>query len=486
MSAHTAEISTRRPRALMMLGVLLGYALLAHALTSLPAKWLGLLIGALGALIALLMAGRRHQFLLSAVILCLILPYLDVSLYFDRRLGGDYYLALGLMDVAMAVLWLETVFTMPQSELRMPAASAMKWLIFVFFIAGGLSVFAAANTSIALIELFRLLRMVLLAGVIAISVNSKEALRTVILSLLVVTILQGLVAFVQYVAGGVIGLPILEEKNPSMQQDLGGGLVFSRVGGTMGHPNELARFLGLVLPLAFVVLISEERQRYRVLGFLALLFGGFALFATLSRAAWIGVTLGLTIVFFTALKHPALRPKALRSLRILLLLLVPFVLINLNTLVARFTSDDKGSFASRSHMTRVAVKIIQERPLQGVGIGNYKLWLPRFGDPDHPFTLVQKVHNMYLLIAAEMGPFALIILLGIILFAFRDCFWLVKRAIPDLAIAAAGLAGGLLAFTIHSAMDYVEIGRFAIFWITLGLILAMVKLSRNTESAQSF
>jgi hypothetical protein len=480
MVALSVDISKRLPHNLITFGILLGYVFLACSLTSLPDRWLIALAVVVVAAIGLLISGRLYPILLSLLVVSLPLIGLDASLYYDAMRGGDYRVALSLTDLALLGLWLEYVLTVPRQQRRSLQPAALKWLAGGLMLLALLSANTARDTGLVIFEVIRLLRVLVVAWITATCVNDRPALRTVVFVLFAVTIFEGLLASVQKLSGGLLGLEILGETDEIMTQKLNTGNAAIRVGGTLGHPNELARFLGFVLPLAFAVMIAEQSKRYRALAGAALLVGGAALVATLSRAAWIGVAAGVSLVFFTMLARSELRSKALHGLRLVLLLIVPFTLANLGTLIARFTSKDEGSFATRGPMAQVAMRIIQKHPLQGVGFGNYRLWLPRFGDPDHPFTFQAKVHNMYLLIAAEIGIVSLLAFLGILVVVFCRYLSLAKRAPPDLAAVPIGFAGGLLAFTIHGMADYVELSRFPILWFYIGLACAMNRIIQSS------
>jgi O-antigen ligase len=314
--------------------------------------------------------------------------------------------------------------------------------------------------------------------IVANSVNTPRALRHVVTVLFIMTILEGFLAYAQKLSGGQLGIELVGEPDKVMTQKLNTGDVEIRVGGTFGHANQLARFLGLVLPLALAVAIAAENKRYRLLAGATLVIGGIALVATLSRGAWIGAALGCGLVFFAMILRPALRQRALRGLRLVLLLMIPFVLINLNTFIARFTSRDQGSFATREPMARIALQIIQDHPL-GVGFGNYRQWLPSYGDPAIPFTLQAKVHNMYLLLASELGIAGLIVFLAILGTIWWRGLTLAKQASPEVAMIGIGIAGGLVAFAIHCLVDYEEIARVPILWFYFGLVCAMTKIISN-------
>jgi hypothetical protein len=482
MIAIEVVISSKHIRSLLFAGVLLGYAFMAYHLISLPDQWLGALIALFAVVIGLLWIGQRHLALLTALVVTIPLVGFDFSLYYNQKLGGDYRVAASLLDFALLGLWLKYMLSVPRQQRHPLRPAALKWLMAGLFLLAILSANFAKESSRTLFELIRLFRMLMLVWIAAKCVNDQTALRQVVIVLFIMTMLEGFLGVAQKFSGGQLGIALVGEPDEVMTQELNTGDTAIRVGGTFGHANQFARFLGLVLPLALAVMIASEKKRHRLLAGAALLIGGGALVATLSRAAWIGVAAGSALVFIFMLMRPALRPRALQSLKVVLLLLIPFVLINLNTFIARFTSTDEGSFATREPMARIAMKIIQDHPL-GIGFGNYRLWLPQYGDPAIPFTFQAKVHNMYLLIAAELGIISLIVFLSILAVVFWSSLSLSKRAsaAPDLAMAAVGIAGGLLAFMIHCLVDYEEIARIPILWFYFGLVCAMIRINKNSE-----
>lgn len=480
MIALEANTAAKPLRILMLFGTFMAYALVAYNLASLPNQWVGALAALLVAAIGLVCIGQRHLMLLTALAMSIPLVGFDFSLYYNEKLGGDYRIAASLLDFTLLGLWLRHIFSVPREERHALQPAALKWLLAGLFLLALLSANFARESSRTLFEMIRLFRMMMLVWITAKCVNDQTALQRVVMVLFVMTILEGLLGFAQRVSGGQLGIKLLGEPDAVLSQELNTGDTAIRVGGTFGHANQFARFLGLVLPLALAVMIAASNKRFRLLAGLTLMIGGGALVITLSRAAWIGVTLGSGLVFLAMIMRPAMRTRALKSLKIVLMLLIPFILINLGTFIARFTSKDEGSFATREPMARIALKIIQDHPL-GVGFGNYRLWLPQYGDPAIPFTFQAKVHNMYLLVAAELGVVSLIVFLCLLVVVFCYSLSLTKRAAPDAAMMAVGIAGGLLAFMIHCMVDYEEIARIPILWFYFGLVCAIVRISKDSD-----
>ncbi len=482
MSVHiTIGIPPRTPRLIVVAGLLFAYALVAYKLTSLPNNWLGVMVVLLVGVIAVLWVGQRHLLLLSALVVAIPLVGFDFSLYFNEKLGGDYRIAASLLDFSLIALWLEYWLTTPRAERRLLRPAALKWLMAGLYLLALLSLNFAKESSLTFFEIIRLTRMMALAWIVAKCVNSEAALKRVVVVLFAMTIMEGFLAYAQKLAGGQLGITLIGEPDKAMTQELNTGDTAIRASGTFGHTNQFARFLGLVLPIALAISIAAQNKRYRLFAGLTLLIGGGALIATLTRAAWIGVTIGGAIVFISMIMRPALREKAVRGLKLVLVMGAAFILINLGTFIARFTSEDEGSFATREPMARIAMKIIQDHPW-GIGFGNYRLWLPSYGDPAVPFTFQAKVHNVYLLIAAELGIASLMVFLCILVVVFRHSLLLSKHAPTELAMVAVGIAGGLVAFAIHGLVDYEEIARIPILWFHAGLVGAITRLTQDSNN----
>lgn len=480
MLALNADNSSNPMRLLILSGMFAAYAFMAYRIASLPNQWAGMLILLCAGVIGLVFIRERHFALLTALALVIPLVGFDFSLYFNEKFGGDYRIAASLLDFTMIGLWAHYMLTTPRAERRPFRPSALKWSMALLFLLAALSLNLAQEPAFTFFELIRLFRMMTLAWLVAKCVNSQSALERVLLALFAITMAEGALGFAQRLTGGQLDLGIVGGADKIMTQELTGSGTAIRVAGTFGHTNQFARYLGLVLPLALAVAIAAQKKSHRLIAGATLILGGAALVATLSRAAWIGVTCGGGLVFAAMLMQPGLRAKAVQGLKLVLMLLVPFVLINLGTFIARFTSEDEGSFATREPMARIAMKIIQEHPL-GVGYGNYRIILPRYGDPFEPFTLQAKVHNMYLLIAAELGVVTLLVFLALLFVMFAQCLKLAKRLTPETGMVALGVAGGLLAFAIHGMADYEEIGRIPILWLHVGLVAALTRLHNHAE-----
>jgi O-antigen ligase len=217
----------------------------------------------------------------------------------------------------------------------------------------------------------------------------------------------------QYAGGDVLGL---DE-----------GRTIGRVASTLAHPNLLAAYLAVVLPLAAWRLV-EGPGRVGAAGLLIVL--GVCLVFTYSRAGWLASMAGL-VVFGLARLWIADRRRltallaagmALGGIALLVLSLLPplpsdapHVLQTLTSLFRR-----KGATVQiRLHAWAASLDAIQDRPLLGYGPATFEPVLAWHLPPElAPFgrtaALGGRAHNVYLAVAVESGLLGLAAYLGLL------------------------------------------------------------------------
>jgi hypothetical protein len=223
-------------------------------------------------------------------------------------------------------------------------------------------------------------------------------------------------------------------RGASIVQVAGGGALL-RAYGTLPHPNILGGFVLLFLmgPLA----LSMRRQMAPVLPFLLFGMGVALLGLTFSRSAWLGLTVtGLFLVW----KSSYLDRKRLIALGIIALLAISFTLLPLRYAVqARFSSSptptEGFSSIARVWLAEQALELVREHPLTGVGIGGFVIELARRAGVGY---IVEPVHSLPLLAAAELGLPGLLLVAGLV---FTIMPQLVKTRRPETILVGAVLVG---------------------------------------------
>jgi putative inorganic carbon (hco3(-)) transporter len=288
--------------------------------------------------------------------------------------------------------------------------------------------------------------------------------------------LQSLLGLGQYLSSGTLGLGFFGEAKTFMQMRAGEYLV-SRVSGTFGHPNNLAGFLSMILPLNLALLFAPLRRRLKVgLGCL-LVFMTAVLVLTLSRGGWLAFILGGLITLFLCLAR-RYRHKAL-SLIVALTVTVTFLVASIvlvEPLQRRLFEEDYGAAQTRIPLAIVALNIIRHHPWLGVGLTNYMAAAPSYDITREAisYEFPRPVHNEFLLIGAELGLPALalfLLILGVLgRRLFRAGRHLEETPLPYLAL---GLIGAFAAWAGFRLTDYHYVLLADPFWVFAGLAQAL-------------
>ena len=238
-------------------------------------------------------------------------------------------------------------------------------------------------------------------------------------------------------------------------------------------PNHLAGFLEMVLGLvvaraAFLRHESRSVERTVILKVLAIYVAAMAIMgilATLSRSGWAATLIGLVALVF--LGDWRLRFSLPRlALVSAIVAFMGFVLWNVepihNYLLKTFPVDSKTQTVSltdptlggRRLMWAGTIKMIEDYPLFGVGVGAWQWIYQRYKDfrlysePDYP-------HNDYLNLAADYGLIGFAIMLAVFACFFRHAWRIAKRTQKSEHRAfAIGAMISIISLLVHSFFDF--------------------------------
>ena len=214
--------------------------------------------------------------------------------------------------------------------------------------------------------------------------------------------------------------------------------------GTLGHYMTYAGTLMLVIGLAAARLIFATRdRRWPALVMPALLV---ALTLTLTRSAWVGVSVGVGLLF------------VLKDLR--LTALIPVVIALLFALAPDSVTDRIMSVSNlrdpssrdRLAMVQTGGAMIRDHPLTGVGPNMVQRVYAQYRDPNSVEKINPHLHNVPIQIAAERGLPALAIWIAFVAALATGVFRLFRtsadRTLPAAALAAIGamLAAGIFEY----------------------------------------
>ena len=295
-------------------------------------------------------------------------------------------------------------------------------------------------------------------------INKRKEIHLVVTTLMASLAFQSLVALYQWRIGPV-GLRFLGELYFGWQSS-----------GTFVHPNILAMFLILLIPISYR-LFAFIRPKYKYLYGVVFAMAGGAIFASYSRGCWVGLAAAMVIVTgYDVAKKRIFKKKTLGVMALVALIAGVFAIKYGGIVAARFDDAEESLFASRTSsrisLAKDALRIISEHPLLGTGLNNYKL----FANPETAGLRI--VHNVYLLIAAEMGIPGLLLFLLFFFEVIRSSLKLLKSKDEYLSNLGIAVLTGLGAFVIASipSPDYRITFVKSHVWLLCGLLMALNKI----------
>jgi putative inorganic carbon (hco3(-)) transporter len=470
--------STKQIALLMAAGILAG--LYAVVVTSIDNYRIMLLfVAAPTAFAALALKGASRIYLIVLVI--------SLSFGARFRFGGAEFrqggaeAALAPLDFPMfglLLLWLIQFVTRKQKLAFRITGVGLAFVLFVT--AHIISVVAAYDSNLALLELIRLIKMGLLILIIRHCIRTENDLSLALSVLLGMLIVQGTLAITQSFFDTSFGLGFLGETDSYFTEQQG-TFVVGRAGGTLGHPNVLGYFFEMTLPIALAVFFWCKRGKLKVISFCAVGLGLFGSFLTYSRATWIAVLIGLFVVILaTMLLQRQHWGRNLIYMALVLLGVTAVGFIFKDSIIQRLEVFGSASWNFRLQTFELAWNMIQARPLFGIGANNYLAAIPMYNYAGITSLAEQAiVHNILLLFTAETGLFGLITFI-ILLATITHRTYRTVKAGPTMAVATAiGILAGIIAIMAHSMLDWLF--RFdpvyTLFWFNVGLLLALANIS---------
>ncbi|HEX8051930.1 MAG TPA: O-antigen ligase family protein [Thermoleophilaceae bacterium] len=262
----------------------------------------------------------------------------------------------------------------------------------------------------------------------------------------------------------------------------------SRVGGTLGDPNELAAVLvpGMILGAALAFSLKRFPM-VRIAAVVASILCAAGVFLTLSRGGLIAAVVALSASAFVAGRW---RIQAI-TLAVVAVFggLFYFGFVASQDAVNRVTEVEGGS--GRTDLWKVGLRMVQAKPVSGVGVGNFQTasihYLLQPGALKRDEFIVdnpKSAHNTYLHVLAELGFVGFALFAAIILFALL-CILRAARIFDrigrrDLELLARAL---LVAITGVLAADFFISEMFGKqLWLLLGLGPALLGVARTVQA----
>lgn len=258
--------------------------------------------------------------------------------------------------------------------------------------------------------------------------------------------LQGLVSLMQYFLFFQFPIPVGGVSGTAV--DLVDNEIIQRVTGILGHSNTFSAYLTVICSMCLIVLFARVRNRYKLAVLPMLMAGLLSLILTFSRNGWMVLALESIGIAYWALRTKRLGAGPIAALGAACLLLFGALLASgvFDIMLTRVFRTDNKAFDSRADLVLIAWEMIQSHPLTGIGLNSFEENMIHY-DPYHITHIIrQPVHNGFLLVAAETGIPALLILLAVLVGYLRmSAAFLKKDGELHFTLGLTGLAtfGGL-------------------------------------------
>ncbi|MEK7464375.1 MAG: O-antigen ligase family protein [Patescibacteria group bacterium] len=355
-------------------------------------------------------------------------------------------------------------------------------LLIVFLVISFGTIFVAAQQQIAFYSFLRLFASAIGAVLIGFILNSgivrfADILKAVSAS----AVLQSIISFFQFTTQGSLGMWFLGET--VIREGIQGvarigvnGVGFIRAYGTMPHANILAGFLVLGLVSLFYLFINNNRFIWKAIYAAGIFSVLTALALTFSRSGWIVAGVSTLLCFVWGMFQKQYRKDTLRLIGVVVVC-SSFLFITLGWAIFSRThlSVNEGSVKDRISYNRMGVEIIRTNPI-GVGIGNELFFafqeklFDRFGVGKN--SQLQPIHNIYLLIASEVGVAGLLLFL---IFVFTTTL----RGFDPRNIEFVFSFILLISLLVFGLFDHflwdLQAGRLML-WLVLGIMMGQARV----------
>jgi putative inorganic carbon (hco3(-)) transporter len=427
-----------------------------------------LLLALLMATILVIVHGLKRVLLAAAI---LGIPFQSDKNYF-YDFAASAHGAIGGISLSVTTIALFGLYALWVAELLLSSSQThrprFRWALpaFAYIAVMGISSVVAANSALVLNELALVGQTILLFIYVSSTVRSLEQIRFVIRLLLLALTVQASLLAVQYFTGASIQFAGLRSSERIQET--------TRVAGTLGSPNSAGGFLAACIAIAVALVVARGAHSFRVLPIAGICIGGLALVLTFSRGGWLAATISIAFVLAVLVIRGALTG------RILVVGVVVAVLgLSLGGQIHSRLQSQSGGLKARAAVGDVAVDVIRDHPLTGVGANNYVTVLPEY-TPLTQWAFIP--HNKFLLVWSETGIAGLAAFIAF-LAATAGRGWLALRDATDSLIPyATALNAAFIALLVQMNLEPFH-GRLDLMLLFLlaGLIYAAAHVASETR-----
>ena len=409
-------------------------------------------------------------------------------------------LAFGTVQVwSISVMHLVTIIMLALWFLKMNAQGRFRLVrtpldlpILAFGVIAVVSTVTSVYFHQSKVELLKILNYILLYYIVVNNIKDFKRIKRVITILVVIGCALAVYGLYNYL-NGIEMIYGIEKK-----------AYVGNLTATYVNSNSICAYLALTIPLAVGLFLSgilgrhsgDGKSRRSITTFIlppAIFVMTAALIFTHSRDGWISFFASILFLSIILLRIRHKIPKTLT--RIAVIVLVILIILGTVGSMSLYQAVKNKSAASLSNPFRGvplesridiycgSLQMIADRPLLGVGPGNFPLVYPRYRDKKH-IIFMNETHNDYLQFTSEMGIFSLAAFLVLLFLYFKyGIKYLVSSKNMYLLGLTLGCMVSIAGVALHASMDFpFQIPANALtFWVILGLTVSIGRAANLQE-----
>lgn len=265
---------------------------------------------------------------------------------------------------------------------------------------------------------------------------------------------------------------------------------------TFGNPDLLGGFLVILTPLAIVEFLKARDTKNNVFmgGILFLSF--LCLLTAFTRGAWVGSAAAIVVLAVVGGRTILTDKKKLLFILVAFISIFAVILVysastghgvmNLVDRLKSTTQLTEGSAASRIEIWKAGLRMVEEKPILGLGPDTYRLGSEHYETKAYVAqgagqTVADNAHNWIVQLAAGVGIPATLILIGFFFAIMAIAIKYSRRLEGDDRLTYAALIGGSIGYFIHLLFGVSISGSTGVFFIVISAILAVTPVVKSLE-----
>lgn len=294
-------------------------------------------------------------------------------------------------------------------------------MLFVLFLIG--SILFSPSPILGIYYLIKIIEFIFLG--LCIFLNRNKFINLIPRALPYSIIFESVLTLLQFIHKGSInglfyffGERTFNSQTPQIANTSINGELILRPYATFPHPNVLGAFL--VFSIIFVLLsINFGKSKITKATLFSFMIAIPALILTFSRSAILVFVISMVLIIG---KKYAEGKKTINYMISLAVIIGTILLTNIRFRFIPNFSDS--SFIDRKDLILAGIKMIERKPLFGVGLNNFLPELPKYFSGSEKVFYVQPVHNILILAISQIGFLAAGIIIYFLYLVFKKTnFW---------------------------------------------------------------